>query len=138
MGRQARGVRGITLRDADYVVGVVAVSGDQQMLSVTENGFGKQTRLSEYRVTGRGGKGVINLKVTEKTGNVVSVMPVTKDSEVLIITSNGKLIRIEAETIRATGRSAQGVKLIDATGEDTVASASLVEQQSGDIADDEK
>ncbi len=138
MGRQARGVRGITLRDEDYVVGVVAVSGDQQMLSVTENGFGKQTRLSEYRVTGRGGKGVINLKVTEKTGNVVSVMPVTKDSEVLIITSNGKLIRIEAETIRATGRSAQGVKLIDASGEDTVASASLVEQQTGDIADEEK
>ncbi len=138
MGRQARGVRGITLRDKDYVVSVVAVSGDQQMLSVTENGFGKQTRLSEYRVTGRGGKGVINLKVTEKTGNVVAVMPVTKDSEVLIITSNGKLIRIEAETIRATGRSAQGVKLIDASGEDTVASASLVEQQTGDIADEEK
>ena len=135
MGRQARGVRGITLRDDDYVVGVVAVSGDQQMLSVTENGFGKQTRLSEYRVTGRGGKGVINIKVTEKTGKVVSVMPVTKDSEVLIITSNGKLIRIEAETIRATGRSASGVKLIDASGADTVASASLVEQQSGEIAE---
>ena len=138
MGRQARGVRGITLRDDDYVVGVVAVSGDQQMLSVTQNGFGKQTRLSEYRVTGRGGKGVINLKVTDKTGKVVAVMPVTKDSEVLIITSQGKLIRIEAETIRATGRSAQGVKLIDASGGDTVASASLVEQQTGDIADDEK
>lgn len=135
MGRQARGVRGITLRDDDFVVGVVAVSGDQQMLSVTENGFGKQTRLSEYRVTGRGGKGVINLKVTDKTGKVVSVMPVTKDSEVLIITSQGKLIRIEAETIRATGRSAQGVKLIDATGDDTVASASLVEQQTGEVGE---
>lgn len=136
MGRQARGVRGITLRDEDYVVGVIAVSGDQQILSVTENGFGKQTQLSEYRVTGRGGKGVINLKVTEKTGKVVSVMPVTKDSEVLIITSQGKLIRIEAETIRATGRSAQGVKLIDASGGDSVASASLVEQQSGEVGDD--
>ena len=135
MGRQARGVRGITLRDDDFVVGVVAVSGDQQMLSVTENGFGKQTRLSEYRVTGRGGKGVINLKVTDKTGKVVAVMPVTKDSEVLIITSQGKLIRIEAETIRATGRSAQGVKLIDATGDDTVASASLVEQQTGEVGE---
>jgi DNA gyrase subunit A len=133
MGRQARGVRGITLRDEDYVVGVVAVSGDQQMLSVTENGFGKQTRLSEYRVTGRGGKGVINLKVTDKTGKVVSVLPVTKDSELLIITSNGKLIRLEAEKIRATGRSAQGVKLIDASDGDSVASASLVEQQSGEV-----
>ncbi|MDX2040353.1 MAG: DNA gyrase subunit A [Acidobacteriota bacterium] len=133
MGRQARGVRGITLRDDDYVVGVVAVSGDQQMLSVTENGFGKQTRISEYRVTGRGGKGVINLKVTEKTGKVVSVLPVTKDSEILIITLQGKLIRLEAEKIRATGRSAQGVKLIDASGDDTVAGASLVEQQSGEV-----
>lgn len=136
MGRQARGVRGITLRDDDYVVGVVAVSGDQQMLSVTENGFGKQTRLSEYRVTGRGGKGVINLKVTDKTGKVVSVLPVTKDSELLIITSQGKLIRLEAEKIRATGRSAQGVKLIDAAGEDTVASASLIEQQTGEVGDE--
>lgn len=135
MGRQARGVRGITLKEQDYVVSVVAVSGDQQMLSVTENGFGKQTRISEYRVTGRGGKGVINLKTTDKTGNVVAVMPVTKDSEVLIITSNGKLIRIEAETIRATGRSAQGVKLIDAAGSDSVASASLVEQQTGEAGE---
>ncbi|HEX9005199.1 MAG TPA: DNA gyrase subunit A [Blastocatellia bacterium] len=137
MGRQARGVRGITLKEQDYVVSVVAVSGDQQMLSVTENGFGKQTRISEYRVTGRGGKGVINLKTTDKTGNVVAVMPVTKDSEVLIITSNGKLIRIEAETIRATGRSAQGVKLIDASGGDSVASASLVEQQPGQIVEED-
>lgn len=136
MGRQARGVRGITLRDDDYVVGVVAVSGDQQMLSVTENGFGKQTRISEYRVTGRGGKGVINIKVTDKTGKVVAVMPVTKDSEVLIITNGGKLIRIEAETIRATGRSAQGVKLIDASSGDFVAGASLVEQQTGEVGDD--
>ncbi|MFN0112633.1 MAG: DNA gyrase subunit A [Blastocatellia bacterium] len=135
MGRQARGVRGITLRDEDFVVGVVAVNGDQQMLSVTENGFGKQTRLSEYRVTGRGGKGVINLKVTDKTGKVVSVLPVTKDSELLIITSQGKLIRLEAEKIRATGRSAQGVKLIDAVGEDSVVSASLVEQQTGEVGE---
>lgn len=138
MGRQARGVRGITLKDDDYVVSVVAVTGDEQMLSVTSNGFGKQTSLDAYRVQSRGGKGVINIKTTDKNGKVVAVMPVTNDSEVLIITSNGKLIRIEAETIRSTGRSAQGVKLIDASGSDTVASASLVEQQNGEIADDEK
>ncbi len=134
MGRQARGVRGITLRDDDYVVSVVAVDGDEQMLSVTSNGFGKQTALGEYRIQSRGGKGVINIKTTDRNGKVVAVMPVGKDSEVLIITSQGKLIRIEAETIRATGRSAQGVKLIDASGGDTVASASLVEQQKGEIA----
>jgi DNA gyrase subunit A len=138
MGRQARGVRGITLNNDDYVVSVVAVDGDEQMLSVTSNGFGKQTKLSQYRVQSRGGKGVINIKTTDKNGKVVAVMPVTKDSEVLIITSNGKLIRIEAETIRATGRSAQGVKLIDASGGDSVASASLVEQQSGEVGDVEE
>lgn len=133
MGRQARGVRGITLREGDYVVSVCAVSGDEQMLSVSSNGFGKQTAIDEYRVTGRGGKGVINMKTTDKIGKVVAVMPVNKDSEVLIITENGKLIRIEADTIRETGRSAQGVKLIDASGGDLVASASLVENQAEQI-----
>ncbi len=136
MGRQARGVRGITLREDDYVVSVVAVSRDEQMLTVTSNGFGKQTRLSEYRVTGRGGKGVINIKTTERNGKVVAVMPVTKESEILIITSNGKLIRLEAEKIRATGRSAQGVKLIDTSDGDLVASASLVELQTGQVAEE--
>jgi DNA gyrase subunit A len=136
MGRQARGVRGITLRDDDFVVSVVAVDGDEQMLSVTANGFGKQTRLSEYRIQSRGGKGVINIKTTDRNGKVVAVMPVTKDSEVLIITSGGKLIRLEAETIRATGRSAQGVKLIDASDGDSVAGASLVEQQKGEIVEE--
>ncbi len=129
MGRQARGVRGITLREGDYVVGVCAVSGDEQMLSISSNGFGKQTAISEYRVTGRGGKGVINMKTTDKIGKVVAVMPVNKESELLIITNNGKLIRIEAETIRETGRSAQGVKLIDTPSGDLVAGASLVENQ---------
>ncbi len=136
MGRQARGVRGVTLRDDDYVVSVVAVNGDEQMLSVTSHGFGKQTRLSEYRVQSRGGKGVINIKTTEKNGKVVAVMPVTKESELLIITSAGKLIRLEAEKIRATGRSAQGVKLIDTSDGDLVASASLVEQQSGQMVEE--
>jgi DNA gyrase subunit A len=136
MGRQARGVRGITLREGDYVVSVCAVNGDEQMLSISSNGFGKQTAISEYRVTGRGGKGVINMKTTDKIGKVVAAMPVTKESEVLIITNNGKLIRIEAETIRETGRSAQGVKLIDTSSGDLVASASLVENQANSI--DEK
>ncbi len=131
MGRQARGVRGITLREGDLVVSVVAVTGDEQMLTVTSNGFGKQTALSEYRITGRGGKGVINMKTTDKNGKVIAVMPVTKESQLLIITSQGKLIRLEAEQIRATGRSAQGVKLIDTSGGDLAVSASLIEQQTG-------
>lgn len=133
MGRQARGVRGVTLREGDFVVSVVAVNGDEQMLTVTENGFGKQTALSNYRVQSRGGKGVINIKANDRNGRVIAVMPVTQDSEILIITTNGKLIRLEAEKIRATGRNAQGVKLIDTSDNDQVADASLVEQQSGEI-----
>lgn len=136
MGRQARGVRGINLQDNDYVVSVCAVDGNEQMLSVTSNGFGKQTTLSEYRVQARGGKGVINIKTTDKNGKVIAVMPVTKENGVLIITSQGKLIRIEAEQIRATGRSAQGVKLIETSSGDLVASASLIERQSGQLAED--
>jgi DNA gyrase subunit A len=137
MGRQARGVRGINLKDEDYVVSVCAVDGDEQMLSVTSNGFGKQTALSEYRVQSRGGKGIINTKTTERNGKVIAAMPVTKESEVLIITSQGKLIRIEAEQIRATGRSAQGVKLIDTSSGDLVASASLVERQSVTLVEED-
>ena len=129
MGRTARGVRGVTLRGKDRVVSLSAVAGDEQMLTVTSNGFGKQTALNKYRVTGRAGKGVVNIKTTDRNGKVVAVMPVIKDSGVLIITTQGKLIRIEAEQIRATGRSAQGVKLIDTSGGDYVASASLVERQ---------
>jgi DNA gyrase subunit A len=129
MGRAARGVRGIDLRSDDYVVSVCAVQGEEQMLTVTTNGFGKQTPLSQYRFQSRGGKGVINIKTTQRNGEVVAVMPVTEESEVLIITSQGKLIRIEADQVRATGRSAQGVKLIDTSDGDLVASASLVESQ---------
>jgi DNA gyrase subunit A len=130
MGRQARGVRGITLRPEDYVVSVVAVAGPEQMLTVTSLGYGKQTKLVQYRVQSRGGKGVINMKTTDRNGKVVGVVPVSKESQLMIITSQGKLIRLEAEQIRATGRSAQGVKLIGASGDDLVASASLVEQHS--------
>ncbi len=129
MGRQARGVRGITLNEGDFVVSVVAVSRDEQMLTVTSHGYGKQTRLREYRIQSRGGKGVINSKTTDKNGKVVAVVPVAKESQLMIITTQGKLIRLEADKIRATGRSAQGVKLIETSDGDLVASASLVEQQ---------
>jgi DNA gyrase subunit A len=126
MGRQARGVHGARLRKGDYVVSVCAVSGDEQMLSITEKGFGKQTPLSEYRFTRRGTQGVINVKTTSRNGKVVAVMPVTGDDEVMIVTTQGKLLRIEAADIRETGRSAQGVKVITLGQEDEVAAASLV------------
>ncbi|MGB8506893.1 MAG: DNA gyrase subunit A [Pyrinomonadaceae bacterium] len=129
MGRAARGVRGIDLRKDDYVVSVAAVSADdsERMLSVSECGFGKQTSITTYRLQSRGGKGVINMKTTEKTGKVVAVFPVEEESDIMIITQHGKLIRIEATDIRKTGRSAQGVRLIKTDGGDKVTSASLLD-----------
>ncbi|MCA1816882.1 MAG: DNA gyrase subunit A [Acidobacteria bacterium] len=140
MGRATRGVRGVDLRKDDYVVSLCAVSPDdsERMLSVSECGFGKQTPISTYRLQSRGGKGVINMKTTEKTGKVVAVFPVDDDSEMMIITKQGKLIRIEASEIRKTGRGAQGVRLIKTDGGDKVTSASLVdpstEEETAEVA----
>jgi DNA gyrase subunit A len=132
MGRATRGVRGIDLREDDFVVSVCPVSSDdsERMLSVSEQGYGKQTAITTYRLQSRGGKGVINMKTTEKTGKVVAVFPVEDDSEIMIITQQGKLIRLEAGEIRKTGRSAQGVRLIKTEQQDKVTSASLVEAAS--------
>jgi DNA gyrase subunit A len=129
MGRATRGVRGIDLRKDDYVVSLCPVSADdsEKMLSVSEQGYGKQTPITTYRLQSRGGKGVINMKTTEKTGKVVAVFPVDADSEIMIITQQAKLIRLEAGHIRKTGRSAQGVRLIKTDEGDRVTSASLVE-----------
>jgi DNA gyrase subunit A len=129
MGRATRGVRGIDLRQDDFVVSVCPVSAEdkERMLSVSELGYGKQTPITTYRLQSRGGKGVINMKTTEKTGKVVAVFPVEDESEIMIITQQGKLIRLEAADIRKTGRSAQGVRLIKTDAGDKVTSASLVE-----------
>src|SRR6185369_17065991 len=128
MGRAARGVRGVNLRKGDFVVSVCAVAkaGDQKVLSVSEKGFGKQTEVSSYRLTKRGGVGVINMKTTDKTGKVVAAFPVEKDSEIMIITQQAKLIRLGVDKIRETGRSAQGVTLIRTGEDDLVTSASLL------------
>lgn len=132
MGRAARGVRGVNLRGGDYVVSVCSVSpdGSQKILSVSEKGFGKQTTVDSYRLTKRGGIGVINMKTTEKTGKVVAAFPVADDSEIMIITQQAKLIRLGVDRIRETGRSAQGVTLIRCGEEDCVTSASLLAAES--------
>ncbi len=128
MGRVARGVRGVNLRKGDYVVSVCSVSqeGTEKILSVSEKGFGKQTIVSSYRLTKRGGIGVINMKTTEKTGKVVASFPIEDDSEIMIITQQAKLIRLGVDKIRETGRSAQGVTLIKCGDDDLVTSASLL------------
>ena len=138
MGRATRGVRGIDLRADDFVVSVCPVSSDdsERMLSVSEQGYGKQTPITTYRLQSRGGKGVINMKTTEKTGKVVAVFPVETESEIMIITQQGKLIRLEAAEIRKTGRSAQGVRLIKTDSADKVTSASIVEAAEEDETED--
>ncbi len=129
MGRVARGVRGVNLRKDDFVVSVLAVSleGTENILTVSEKGFGKQTIVGRYRLTKRGGKGVINMKTTTKTGKVVASFPVEDDSEIMIITQQAKLIRIGVDKIREVGRNAQGVMLIRTGEDDLVTSASLLE-----------
>ena len=135
MGRATRGMRGIDLRQDDFVVSVCPVSAEdrERMLSVSEQGYGKQTPITTYRLQSRGGKGVINMKTTEKTGKVVAVFPVEDESEIMIITQQGKLIRLEAADIRKTGRSAQGVRLIKTEASDKVTSASLVEASEEEV-----
>ena len=131
MGRQARGVRAVRLASKDYLVGMEAVSEDGWILTVTEGGFGKRTKLERYRVQSRGGKGIINLKTTESKGKVVAVLRVAKESEVMIITQQGKVIRIEAGGIRSAGRSTQGVRLLRLEEGDRIAAACPIPEVNG-------
>src|SRR5215470_8971971 len=130
MGRQAYGVIGIRLDEGDYVVSMITTSDDNHMvLSVTERGFGKRTAVEEYRTQGRSGKGVINVKTTEKNGKVVAIMRVQEDADILVMTANGKLIRVRSQDIRAVGRATQGVRLINVDEDDKVTAATLVEPE---------
>ena len=95
----------------------------------SENGYGKRTDVAQYRLQSRGGKGVINMKTSDRNGLVVAVLPVNDESQILIITNQGKLIRVDTRFIRVSGRSTQGVKLIDTSDGDIVSSASLIERQ---------
>jgi DNA gyrase subunit A len=156
MGRNATGVRGMNLDEKDYIVGMATtakpgaeppakpsvVAADAPVpstdvvedvgkkgsliLSVTENGYGKRTAANEYRLTNRGGKGVINVKTTERNGKVVGIAQVTEDAEVMLISQYGKIIRIESKFIRESGRSAQGVRLLNIEAGDRVAAAVVI------------
>jgi len=112
MGRQAYGVKGITLEQGDEVVGADVVERGSTILTVTENGYGKRTEEAEYRVQGRGGKGIIDIKTTERNGMVVGLAQVKDRDEVMLVTSGGMLIRIKVHDISVIGRNTQGVRLI--------------------------
>ena len=131
MGRLARGVKGMALKKGDELVSMDIIRDDSYgILAVTENGFGKRTAVSEYRQQGRGGQGVINIKTTKRNGRVISAFAVNDESEVIIITAKGKIIRLEAGLIRKTiSRSAQGVKLIDLGEDDQVAAMTQVPEE---------
>ncbi|WP_396143344.1 DNA gyrase subunit A [Flavobacterium sp.] len=136
MGRTASGVRGIRLRDEqDEVVGMVSVDensiNETQLLCVTENGYGKRTKLEDegesvYRITNRGGKGVKTLNITEKTGALVSINTVTDADDLMIINKSGLTIRMDVSTLRVMGRATQGVRLINLKGSDSIAAVTKV------------
>jgi DNA gyrase subunit A len=130
MGRTAFGVRGITLRDEDYVVAMQVVKPGGTLLTVTEHGYGKRTEIDEYRVQSRGGVGVINIATSERNGRVVGVAYVQEGDELLVITQQGMILRMQANDVRSIGRATQGVRLIDIEGDDKVVSiARLVEKE---------
>ncbi|WP_370103852.1 DNA gyrase C-terminal beta-propeller domain-containing protein, partial [Winogradskyella sp.] len=128
MGRNASGVRGITLaNENDEVIGMVAVDDfESNILVVSENGYGKRSSLDDYRITNRGGKGVKTISITEKTGNLVSIKNVTDDDDLMIINKSGIAIRMEVADLRVMGRATQGVKLINLKGNDSIAAVAKV------------
>jgi DNA gyrase subunit A len=137
MGRTAYGVRGISLRDDDEVVGMDVLAPGGTILSVTEQGYGKRTDLEEYRVQSRGGIGIINIQTSERNGKVIGVAQVSNDDELMLITQQGKILRMAANTIRAIGRATQGVRLIDIEGDDRAVSIARLEEQDEEAKGDE-
>jgi DNA gyrase subunit A len=112
MGRTARGVIGIRLQPDDYVVGVSLAEDEKTVLSITENGFGKRTKVGEYRLQHRGGQGIINIKTSERNGNVVGMLTVDDDDEIVLVSTDGTVIRTGIAGIRTIGRNTQGVKIM--------------------------
>jgi DNA gyrase subunit A len=137
MGRPARGVRGMELEEGDYLVGVEIVEKEGLILSISENGFGKRTPLQDYRLTARGRKGVINMKTTPRVGKVVGILSVKEDSDLMIITKQGQIIRIDSGEIRQAGRSTQGVRLVNVEAGDQVAAASLIPETEANGSQDD-
>ena len=138
VGRTASGVKGITLGGPDdEVVGMVtAVPGEQDILVISENGYGKRSMMEDYRFTNRGGKGVKTINITGKTGHLIAIKAVTDEDDLMIITESGIAIRLAVRGVRVMGRNTQGVKLINLREGDQIAAATQVPSQ-GDDEEDE-
>jgi DNA gyrase subunit A len=132
MGRTAGGVRGIELREDDEVVAMEVLEPGGTILSVTEQGYGKRTELDEYRVQSRGGIGIINIQTSERNGKVVGMAQVHDDDELMLITQQGKILRMASRGIRTIGRATQGVRLIDIEGDDRAVSIARLAEQDED------
>jgi DNA gyrase subunit A len=126
MGRSARGVRGMSLEASDEVVSLIVINPGGSVLTVCENGYGKRTNIDEYRLTRRGGKGVINIKTTDRNGKVVAIKPVSDDDELMFISKQGIMLRTDLSEVREIGRATQGVRLIRLGDDDTVASVARI------------
>ncbi|MXO32358.1 MULTISPECIES: DNA gyrase subunit A [Apibacter] len=134
IGRNASGVRGITLGDEDdEVIGMVIISDPENdtILVVSEQGYGKRTHADAYRITNRGGKGVITLNITDKTGNLIAIQKVTDDNDLMIINKSGVAIRMSVEQLRVMSRNTQGVKLINLKKNDEIAAITKIEKEEG-------
>jgi len=139
VGRTSIGVRGITLEDNDEVIGMIIANDleKESVLVVSEKGYGKRTAVEDYRVTNRGGKGVITLNITEKTGKLIAIQNVTDEDGLMIINKSGVAIRMAVEELRVMGRNTQGVKLINLKGSDEIAAVAKVEMDK-DVEDAEE
>ncbi len=129
MGRTAGGVRGVELREDDEVVAMEVLKPGGTILSVTEQGYGKRTELDEYRIQSRGGVGIINIQTSERNGKVVGMTQVHDDDELMLITQQGKILRMASKDIRSIGRATQGVRLIDIEGDDRAVSIARLAEQ---------
>jgi DNA gyrase subunit A len=134
IGRTASGVKGVTLgSEDDEVIGMVCVQDENEdILVISENGYGKRSKIEDYRITNRGGKGVKTINITEKTGNLIAVKSVSNDNDLMIITQNGLTIRLNVSSISVLGRATQGVRVINLKGDDRIASVARVNVESSD------
>ena len=126
MGRNASGVRGVSLAKGDEVIAAEIVDPEATALTVTQNGFGKKSLFAQYRIQSRGGKGIINVKVSEKNGKVVNVLTVAEEDEIILVTTGGMVVRCPVSQIRTSGRNAVGVRVMRLKGKDKIASATRV------------
>jgi len=129
MGRTARGVRSMMVGKDDEIIGMESIGEGESILTITENGFGKRTNTSEYRIQGRGGLGIITIRTTARNGNVIGMKQVTNDDEVMFITNHGKIIRIKISGISVIGRNTQGVKLIGVKKDEKVVGIALLAEK---------